>query len=321
MPLPVEASTLVEQLAALYRAAQAELVDELVASVGRPDPNGRVAIRRARLREQLRALESGLDQLDQSAREWISGDFPEVYRLGAAQGGLEFTWNAEHREAVGMLAQDTMDDLLEATRFVRRDTKRFIRETAQLRVRSSLLEGQTARKQGAVFAQQLADRGIAAVTYRNGARHGLGEYGSMVVRTKSALAYNTGTFQNGAQQGVEWYECYDGPDCGLTFHEDPYLANGLILPADQAYSYPISHPNCARSWGPRPDVSSAKAAEEARRYSPEEQQEMARAERERAAQGPIVATGRSDRERRRQLTRANRERRIAARRRGTGAPV
>lgn len=313
MPLPEAAENLVDRLAGAYRAVQADLIDELVDAVSTADPYGRVAVRRARLREQLRALEAGLDQLEAGTREWMTGDFPEVYRLGATQGGLDFTWTAEHREAVAMLANDTFDDLLAATRHVRRETKAFIREAAQIRTRASALGGRTAVQQGRALASDLAERGISAVTYKNGARHPLGEYGSMVVRTKSALAYNTGTFQNGSAHGVDWYECYDGPDCGLTYHDDPELANGLIVKAEVAFAWPISHPNCARSWGPRPDVRTAQEAEAARRYSPEEQQEMAAAERARAAtRGPIVRT-RPDRERRREQIRRRRARRLAAR--------
>lgn len=323
MPLPAEAEQLRDTLAGMYEAVQQQHVDELVRLTTTPDPYGRIRIQRDRLRERIRALESALDELDASALAWIDGDLPELYRMGAAQGGIEFRWNAEHREAVGMLAQDTYDELLGATRYVRRDTKAFIREAAKLRVRSVQLAGRTAAEQGRALAEDLADRGIASVTYRNGARHGLGEYGSMVVRTKSALTYNTGTFQNGVAQGVEWFECYDGPDCGLTAHDDPRLANGLILPAREAFAYPIAHPNCARSWGPRPDISSGQQAEAARRYSPEEQQEMALLERQRVAESEARRTRPSmaDRRRRRELTRANRDRRLRLRRAGRGAPV
>lgn len=321
MPLPAEAEELRERLAVMYEATQQQHIEELVRLATAPDPYGRIAVRRERIRELARGLDAALRQLDVSAAEWLDGDFPAIYRLGGEQGGLSFRWTAEHRNAVAHLADDTYDELLSATRFVRREVKAFIREAAKPHVQRAIMGSRTATAEGRALAQELADRGIAAVTYRDGARHGLGEYGSMVVRTKSALSYNAGTFQNGASHGVEWYECYDGAACGLTYHDDPHLANGLILPAAEAQANPIAHPNCARSWGPRPDVSSRKEAKAARRYTPAEQQAMAAEERARAARGPIVRTGPSDRTRRRDLTRSNRARRIELRRQGRGAPI
>lgn len=307
----------------MYRAAQRNLVDELIRLATVPDPYGRIGVQRARIRELATALNAELRMLDQAADRWLAGEFPEVFRLGAQQGGLEFAWTGVSRQAMQALAADAHDDLLTATRYVRREVKTFIREAAKLRTRTTLLEGQTAKAQGRVLAQRLADRGIAAVTYRNGARHGLGEYAQMVVRTKSAQAYNAGAFMSARDHGVQWMECYDGPACGLTYHDDPELANGLILPLDQAESWPIAHPNCARSWGPRPDVADEKQAREARRYSPEEQQEMAKAERERASKAAASRRHPNARDRRdrRRLVRDSRAERLAKRRGGRGAPI
>lgn len=323
MPLPAEADAIIEQLAGLYRAASDELIDELVRLATTVDPYGRIQVRRDRIRELGRMLDAELRQLDRAADQWLSGQLPEVFRLGAEQGGLSFQWTGVAREAVQALAADAHDDLLTATRFVRRESKLFIRDAAKLRTRSTLLEGRTAAQQGRVLAQQLADRGIAAVTYRNGARYSLGTYGEMVVRTKSAQAYNRGAFISARDNGVTWMECYDGPDCGLTYHADSDKANGTIRELDVAESWPIAHPNCARSWGPRPDVRDAKAAEDARRYSPAEQQEMAQAERDRVAAQAARRTRPSsaDRDRRRRLVRDSRAERLAKRRQGRGAPI
>lgn len=323
MPLPAEANAIIEQLSGLYVAAQDGIITELVNLATATDPYGRIQVRRERLRELGRMLDAELVQLDRAAHDWLSGQLPEVFRLGAEQGGLSFQWTGVSREAVQALAADAYDDLLTATRHVRQETKAFVREAAKLRVRATLLEGQTAARQGQVLAQRLADRGIAAMTYRNGARHGLGEYGPMVVRTKSAQAYNRGAFISSRDNGVTFMECYDGPDCGLTTHTDPDKANGTIRPLDEAESWPIAHPNCARSWGPRPDVRDEKAAESARRYTPEEQQEMARAERERAAAAAARRTrpNHLDRRARRRLVRDARAARLAKRGQGRGAPI
>jgi predicted ABC-type ATPase len=106
----------------------------------------------------------------------------------------------------------------------------------------------------------LETHGIHAVQYSNGAKHGLAEYSEMAMRTTTAKAYNSGTL--GSTPDVGFYEIFDGPNCGLSFHEDPTLAMGLVVDKLTAETYLISHPNCRRSFGPRPDVTSAAQAKE-----------------------------------------------------------
>ncbi|WP_425555478.1 hypothetical protein [Kitasatospora kazusensis] len=87
------------------------------------------------------------------------------------------------------------------------------------------------------------------------------EYGSRVpVRAwaeaaalaKSAVAYNAGTLNRAREDGVRWVEVFDGPDCGWTAHSDTDKANRTLRTAE----WPISHPRCRRSFGPRPDADS-----------------------------------------------------------------
>ena len=43
-------------------------------------------------------------------------------------------------------------------------------------------------------------------------------------------------------------------NCGLTSHDDSRKVNGMIVPTSVAAANPIGHPNCTRSWLPRPDL-------------------------------------------------------------------
>ena len=99
--------------------------------------------------------------------------------------------------------------------------------------------------------------------YKNGARVGLKQYGQMLARTKSAQAYNIGTLTQAEAGGVTWYEILDGPFCGLTSHNDTTLANGLLVGKQDALAWPISHPNCRRSFAPRPDIKNRSEARRA----------------------------------------------------------
>src|SRR5690606_7741166 len=104
------------------------------------------------------------------------------------------------------------------------------------------------------LAADLAERAIHAVTYADGKRVGLTSYTDMLMRTRTAEAFQQGGFTQGRALGITWWEIMDGPTCGLSYHDDPTLADGMIVPTDMAERYPISHPNCVRVTTPRPDI-------------------------------------------------------------------
>jgi hypothetical protein len=81
------------------------------------------------------------------------------------------------------------------------------------------------------------------------------------VRTKTAEAYNLGSLEAQEVLGVTFWECFDGPKCGLTTHNDPIRALGRVFDKETAVRYPVSHPQCRRSWGARPDVKTAAHAQ------------------------------------------------------------
>lgn len=250
MPLDPAAEAIVDELLDLYRAAQADLIDELVQAAA--DTTTTSATYRSRLAGLARAVTEELATLDASARTWASSRLPEVYQLGAGQGaadvGARFDWTLIHREAVRQLAADTFDDLLAATRYVRRDVKAFIRLAARERARAVLLQGDTATRAGRRLSTLLEQRNIAAVTYKNGARHSLRDYADVAIRTKTALAYSGGQLNLGREFGIEWVQVNDGAGCGWEAHDSTDLANGSVRTLAEAEAYPISHPRCARSF-------------------------------------------------------------------------
>lgn len=214
----------------------------------------------ARLRRLLEATREQMAVLQQAFDEpTISGALGELYATGAStQEGLlqqAFQWNNPHLGAVDRIAGDTFDDLLTATRYVEQSAKQIIRQAAKINTTRKLTTGKTAIQAGAALARDLRSSGIGVVTYRNGARHGVGEYSRMVLRTKTAVAYNSGTLNFIHSAGVKVVEIFDGSDCGLSYHDDPTLANGLIVDTLTAATYVIAHPNCRRSFGARPDLT------------------------------------------------------------------
>lgn len=241
-----------------------------------------------RLFELQRAIEAKMLQLDAQAREWVATELVRPYALGAAAGAVELSesaaavWTLLPHEAISRIATDTLDDLLKATRHVRRTTKALIRAIAKDQVLAKLTQERTAVDAGRRMAKIIEQRGIHAITYADGSRHGLKEYAEMLVRTKTGEAYNLGTLEAQEALGVEFWECFDGAGCGLTSHQDPVKALGRIVDKDTALRYPLSHPNCRRSWGARPDITSKAHAEAASSHVTAEQiADNAAADRER----------------------------------------
>lgn len=253
VPLAPAAEALVEDLLDLYRAAQTN-IDDLIAAASDTSVRGRAY--RSRLTGLSRAITETMADLDAAARGWTARSLPEVYALGAEGAardiGERFNWTQIHREAVQQLATETFDDLLSATRYVRRDTKAFIRIAAREHTAAVFLEGKTATQAGRELARKLEQKGISAVTYKNGARHSIADYSDTILRSRSALSANLGTTNVAREHGIKYMICFDGPSCGLTSHEDPDLANGSVRTLAEAESYPTAHPRCARSWSPAP---------------------------------------------------------------------
>ena len=236
-----------------------------------------------RRRKRLTELESLVgdlaDELDGSARAWLQNELPQVYAAGAAEmgnaiqnaqqhtqalqaglavgSGESFAWTLVHREALQEVATNTFDNLLQSTKLMKVTTKEFIRSIVHEETLQKLTTGATAQQAGRKIIERLiAEHGIAGVIYKDGARHTIADYGEMVARTQTALAYNRGAIEQCKQDGVFFVEVFDGPKCGWTSHDDIDPASGSIRTVEEAAVFSIAHPRCLRSFGPRPDIKS-----------------------------------------------------------------
>lgn len=259
MAQPAEVQAIADELIVEYQTV-ADIIDRFNRDLVAHPQARRTLI--ARLRSELGVA---LDQTDDVMRAWLAERFPTVYVLGANVSakalGLQLDpFALTNSAALQRMINDLFDDLLTATRFVRRDVKRFIAESAKLIAEGKLRDGETAVHAGARLTQILEERGIRGITYKNGSRHSIDEYAQTVIRSKTAVAYNTGTLDAASNAGVAFYELADGFGCGLTSHDDPETANGMIVDENTARSWPISHPNCTRAVLPRPDLTSTKGA-------------------------------------------------------------
>jgi hypothetical protein len=186
--------------------------------------------------------------------ESVHASYDTGGRAVALHLGQEVAFSSIDVDAVTHLAQDTMRALLRATRGMSEDVKQVIQDLVREHVRDKLYTGRTAIQAGRDLAASLRDRGITAIVYSDGRQVSLPTYAEMVVRTKTAEAYQEAGFNQGERLGIDWWEVMDGPDCGWTHHDDPRKADGMIVPLDDARAHPLSHPNCRRVTTPRPDI-------------------------------------------------------------------
>jgi hypothetical protein len=261
VPQPKSVEQLAADLLALY-ATSWERIQEAEQRILNDWTGLRRTERLARLRALQVTVERLMDTADEQALRFAQQDVPQAYLLGSAAAGVGVpaAWEGPDLDAIGVLVNDTYSSLLDATTFVRESTKTLIRTLAREHVADKLVRGETAEQAGRDLAASLEGRGVAAVVYKDGSRHGLADYANMLARTKTAEAYSTATLNQLDRAGITFAECFDNPRCGLDGHDDPDKPNGRVFPMRTAQQFVISHPRCVRSWGGRPDVTSARQA-------------------------------------------------------------
>lgn len=303
-----------------WRAGQADIDARLAVVYDRIQGELRSATINAntiyRLEEQVRRLEAlgatagrvAADLADDTQEYIAGGGLDSIYSAGAARHGAPFVFTAPHRAAMNVLAADTFDDVLTATKFIDADSKRFVREIGRSLSTLKLTSGTPVRTQARRLARELRPaferRGMASVIYRDGSRHGFGEYSEMLLRTKTGMVYNMGTLNQGRVLGIEYYELLDGALCGLTSHQDSTLANGMLVDFATASAYPLAHPNCRRSVNPRPDITKDNAPDFVSVQSPAARADQAAFEASLRAQAQRRTGGREPRARRDRRPRA-----------------
>lgn len=261
MPQPAAVVAASQQYLVMLQQAEARILASMDAIVDK----ARQFRKLGRQTELLAAVRVELDRIVDGTQAWLASTVPTVYQLGAVGTGLINThiWTLPHRAAAQAIIDFQYTSVLSATKFMENDAKRWFREVSRLQNERSALEGLTRQQQareirrlakGAIGANGKALR-LDAVIYRNGARHGIVEYSNMLARTTTAVTFNTGATNTMATLGIKHVEAFDGPDCGAVNHDDGDKVHGTIRTLTWAQNHPISHPNCVRSFGARPDAT------------------------------------------------------------------
>lgn len=138
------------------------------------------------------------------------------------------------------MAADAFDDLAAATAYMETNAKRVIREAAKLRTQVGALTGATVDADRRSLVRALNRGGVTGFVDAAGRNWRLSTYAEMVVRTKSAQAYNTGTVLRGVETGTNVYEISDGQ---RSEHAECLAYNRTTCSAGWALDHPIEHPN------------------------------------------------------------------------------
>lgn len=221
---------------------------------------GRKAAVDKTLREYQSAIGEFRETVDYNLERFTTLHLEPQYLEGVRQGGGQGAWTAVHTQAFAALATDTYSDFLQRSVAAEQTSQAFARalRRAAREELPKIAAGHTTAVQGGRLLRDklINDYSISHVFYRDGTRVPIDVYSEMAARTKSAVAYNSGTLNEAYAQGATYLEVFDGSDCGWTSHGDWDKADGSIRHVEDAAAYPIAHPNCTRAFGPRPDIQS-----------------------------------------------------------------
>lgn len=270
-PLPISnrdeaADLLAERLQEAWDDLEAERIRVLTSlTMGRKDLVDRT------LREFQEAIEAFRASIPAHLERFATLHLGPAYVDGvlSASPTRFMSWTAMHLQAVTSLLTDTYADFLRRSEEAGRTAEAFakaVREAAGRELPKAAAGNRTAIQ----VARRLEDRlltryGITHVTYANGARVTVRTWATMAARTKSAVAFNSGTLNEAYATGTRFVEVFDGADCGWTTHTDGDKAHGSVRHIEDAGQFTLSHPQCQRAFGPRPDV---KTKDQAKKASP-----------------------------------------------------
>jgi hypothetical protein len=207
-----------------------------------------IGVSAAEIERLEREIQLTLKGVESRSDQWVRREMASLFGEGVTYASLalrEKTFmSALTRSALAQLQQDTFLDLARATQFIGADVKRSISEVASRFIQLQIEEGlgiSVAKRQ---MREELRDLGVR-FTDRSGKRWRLDRYSEMVVRTKSAQAFNTGTVMRARELGVGRFRVLDG-----TRDRVCQEANGKIWTAQWALENPVGHPNCTRAFAP-----------------------------------------------------------------------
>lgn len=187
------------------------------------------------------AMTRELQALRRDTRNWTENGLPKLFYAGANTVAKPEV-SGVLKNALEQVKKDTFDDLAKATQFVEQDVKRMIREASKIKAEAHIAEGKGVPMSKRDLKAALEKQGVRFVD-KHGRHWKLDRYAEVVIRTKTAQAYNAGTIMQGLQEGATEFEVFDGT--GDKACKD---ANGSTWRADKCLANLVAHPNCRRAF-------------------------------------------------------------------------
>ena len=243
----------VQLLINTYKASQLRLID----MIAKAEAKGNVtAYRRAVLAD----VKQELSSLDKYARKWVSEEIPLSYNEGVNEAlkAIDVTKVMTSKKAIKALTDNATDELLEATQYVGRRINDLLKEAGAEAIAEKLSSGDTIKQAKNLMLKKMSDKGITAIKDRRGREISLDAYASMVARTTTREATNTGTMNAMQEVGEDLVRMtshmsacpicqpLEGRVYSISGKDKRYPPLSTAFPN----GYNVMHPNCIHSLTP-----------------------------------------------------------------------
>ncbi|EFU79637.1 hypothetical protein HMPREF0388_1740 [Mobiluncus curtisii ATCC 51333] len=258
-PLPEkDPKKLREKVLAALSGAWQNALDEQDAILALRDTAPRVPYYRAlervkRFQGSIKAFQDEVDAQADDFLDMIAGEYARGAKHAAKCVGIgQVVWGNMNEYVFQSLASDSYADLLKMSETAGKTSREFAKIVRSQAAQTLWAAGtnETAVQAGRRFWKKLEENRIAVVIYRDGSRHQVADYAGMVARTKAKTAFNYGSLDVAESEDVQYMEVVDGANCGWDSHNSLDFADGSIRTLAECREYPLSHPNCKRSFIP-----------------------------------------------------------------------
>lgn len=201
----------------------------------------------------LRRLDRVFRRRETVMNDWVDDRLERLFAAGAISSSealsTRYRASALLRRALEAIKAATFEEVAGSTTFMSADARRYIRQIAKLQTELHVGRGLSIPESAKIIRARMRGGGIRAFIDASGRAWRLETYSEMLIRTRSAEAYNRASILRARELGVEVFEVFDGVEDDDACRE----ANGMIVSAEWAAENELEHPNCRRAFGPLPD--------------------------------------------------------------------
>ena len=250
-PLPPEITLLIET----YQRAQIKLID----IIANTEAKRNSTVYRNKI---LTSVNAELKTLDKFAAEWVAKEIPISYKGGINEAyqayrkaNIDVAKVAVSQKVLKNLVDNATGQLLDANNFIGRRISDDLRKVGLEAIAQKVSMGDTVKMAKANLLQRMTDKGITTIRDKAGREIKLDAYASLVARTSTREATNTGTLQANEDIGNDLVQISQHfsscPICSV-YEGRVYSISGKdkrYPKLDEAFSggYSAIHPNCTHN--------------------------------------------------------------------------